>query len=140
MPIDYSKYPPNWKTEIRPRILERAKKCCQHCGVPNYAVGHRDDDGKFHPTGGNVTHDQAGAGELTYSKAKELVNHCQELDENHLIIIVLTIAHLDHDEENHNVKDERLAALCQRCHLKYDAKEKVRRRKAKKYLNSFFPL
>ena len=24
VPIDYKKYPPNWKTEIRPRILERA--------------------------------------------------------------------------------------------------------------------
>lgn len=23
MPIDYSKYPPNWKTEIVPRILNR---------------------------------------------------------------------------------------------------------------------
>jgi hypothetical protein len=25
MPIDYKKYPKNWKTEIRPAILERAK-------------------------------------------------------------------------------------------------------------------
>lgn len=24
MPIDYSKYPPNWKTEIVPAVLERA--------------------------------------------------------------------------------------------------------------------
>lgn len=34
--------------------------------------------------------------------------------------VVLTIAHLDHDHENSNVADERLVALCQRCHLQYD--------------------
>ena len=38
-----------------------------------------------------------------------------------------TIAHLDHDELNHSVSLERLAALCQLCHLRYDAKEKYRR-------------
>ena len=41
--------------------------------------------------------------------------------------VVLTIAHLDHDERNHNIKDERLKAACQLCHLRYDAKEKYRR-------------
>ena len=46
--------------------------------------------------------------------------------------IVLTIAHLDHDEENWNISYDRLAALCQRCHLRYDAKEKARRRKSDK--------
>ena len=35
MPIDYLKYPPNWKTEIRPAILDRANNCCEVCGVPN---------------------------------------------------------------------------------------------------------
>lgn len=41
--------------------------------------------------------------------------------------IVLTIAHLDHDETNMNVSDDRLKASCQLCHLRYDAKEKYRR-------------
>lgn len=36
------------------------------------------------------------------------------------VYIVLTIAHLDHDPENWDVPDDRLAALCQRCHLRYD--------------------
>jgi hypothetical protein len=36
MPIDYSKYPPNWKSEIRPRILERACNCCEVCGSKNH--------------------------------------------------------------------------------------------------------
>jgi hypothetical protein len=43
--------------------------------------------------------------------------------------IVLTIAHLDHDKTNHDVRDERLAALCQRCHLKYDLPRHINNRK-----------
>jgi hypothetical protein len=39
----------------------------------------------------------------------------------------LLIAHLDHDETNHEVTDDRLKAMCQLCHLRYDAKEKYRR-------------
>lgn len=37
MPCDYSKYPPNWHNEIRPRILKRANHRCEKCGVENYA-------------------------------------------------------------------------------------------------------
>lgn len=44
--------------------------------------------------------------------------------------IILTIAHLDHDAENHDVADERLKAMCQRCHLGYDMANHVARRKA----------
>lgn len=36
-------------------------------------------------------------------------------------LVVLTVAHLDHDPSN---CDERnLAALCQRCHIRYDARQ-----------------
>jgi hypothetical protein len=45
----------------------------------------------------------------------------------HLTKAVLTIAHLDHDETNHEVKLDRLMAMCQLHHLRYDAKEKYRR-------------
>ena len=34
--------------------------------------------------------------------------------------VVLTVAHLDHNGQN--VEDENLRALCQKCHLTYDAK------------------
>jgi 5-methylcytosine-specific restriction endonuclease McrA len=40
MPIDYTRYPPNWK-EIRARILERARNCCEGCGIENYAINAR---------------------------------------------------------------------------------------------------
>ena len=38
--------------------------------------------------------------------------------------VILTIAHLDHDPENWDVKDDRLKALCQRDHLAYDRNAK----------------
>jgi 5-methylcytosine-specific restriction endonuclease McrA len=34
--------------------------------------------------------------------------------------VVLTVAHLNHDPSN--CSDDNLKALCQRCHLRYDAK------------------
>ena len=34
-------------------------------------------------------------------------------------VVVLTVAHLDHDTTNND--DSNLAALCQRCHLRHDA-------------------
>lgn len=43
--------------------------------------------------------------------------------------IVLTIAHLDHDKLNHDVQDDRLAALCQKCHLGYDMQRHIANRK-----------
>ncbi len=87
MPIDYSKYPPNWECEIVPRIKERDGHCCKFCGIENYTEK---------PNGTKV---------------------------------VLTIAHLDHDAENHEVSDDRLAALCQACHLQYDQHRHVAKRK-----------
>jgi len=120
MPIDYKKYPPNWK-ELRSQVLERAKNKCEDCGVENYALGFRDKIGLFHEVENTLEN------EFFYEDFKIK-----------LIKIVLTIAHLDHDEENHNVKIDRLKALCQRCHLKYDVAEKKRRRKNKKAVGSLF--
>lgn len=93
MPIDYSKYPQNWKTEIRPAVLKRANNKCEFCGVDNYSTVHRIYKNGF------------------------------EKD----VKIILTVSHLDHDETNKNVSIDRLRALCQQCHLRYDAKEKYRR-------------
>lgn len=38
MPVDYSKYPADWKTVIRPRILQRAENACEFCGTVNYTL------------------------------------------------------------------------------------------------------
>ena len=61
---------------------------------------------------------------LSDARRIEQIDGCYDTKK---VKVVLTVAHLDHDEENHEVKDERLAALCQWCHLNYDAKEKYRR-------------
>lgn len=128
MPIDYSKYPPNWKKEIVPRILERDGHCCQFCGVPNKSIvfstslAIRDTDGRYKNK--KVWFSNRGDVQRLIGK-NSMQHHCKEVK------VVLTIAHLDHDEENHDVDDDRLAALCQWCHLNYDAKEKYRRRTQK---------
>jgi hypothetical protein len=111
MPINYKNYPKNWKTEIRPAILERAKNKCEWCGFANGQPVFR---GK---TKNKID---------WFPCYQDAVENSQIAFEEP-VKVVLTIAHLDHDELNHEVKLERLAALCQLCHLRYDAKEKYRR-------------
>lgn len=112
MPIDYNRYPKNWKSEIRPRILERANNKCEQCGLDNYQIVYRGKkDGKLN----------------WYKSYEDALSECGILAFKEPVKVVLTIAHLDHDETNENVKDERLMAMCQLCHLRYDAKEKYRR-------------
>jgi len=93
MPINYNRYPTNWK-DLRKQVLERAKNKCEFCGVENYSI----------------------------------VRRVYKNYEGKNVRIILTIAHLDHDEMNHDVKLERLAALCQQCHLRYDVLEKKHRK------------
>lgn len=35
MPVDWSRYPRNWK-RVRRVILRRARNCCEWCGAENY--------------------------------------------------------------------------------------------------------
>lgn len=114
MPVDYSKYPPNWLSEIRPRILERAKNKCECCGLLN----------------GSFVHSFKEIGKTVW-RFLFTPNEWTEKGEPKLVKVVLTIAHLDHDETNHDVKDDRLKSMCQLCHLRYDAKEKSKRKKQK---------
>lgn len=113
MPINYKEYPPNWKTEIRPAILERAKNCCEECGAPNHELIYRSIKGK---SDWILTPEGHEADVLALDGFKSTK-------------IILTIAHLDHDKLNHNVKLDRLKALCQRCHLKYDLNRHIQNRK-----------
>lgn len=128
-PENRHRYPPEWP-EVRRRILERARHCCEWpgCGVPNYAVGewqHRPRNPpasgwRFVPLGGNATCDAAGRGELSFSEARECAaaNNEGRDDGGRYIVIVLTVAHLDHKPENCGPSN--LRAWCQRHHLAYD--------------------
>ncbi len=127
-------YPPEWP-EIRRRILRRADNKCEVCGLPQYAVGHRNKNGEFVPLSGNAPCDAAGQGlhhpsmkPLTYAEAREFAalyntdldaNHPQDYYGNRWFVIVLTVAHLNHDETDS--REENLAAWCQRDHLRHDA-------------------
>jgi hypothetical protein len=119
MPIDYKKYPPNWKTEIVPRILKRAKNKCESCGLENgqtvysvpFKIAALDRKGKTK----YVTR------RIWFSHVGDALRETHNLKSIKTVTVVLTVAHLDHDADNHNVQDNRLRALCQACHLRLDA-------------------
>lgn len=121
MPMDYSRYPKDWKAISR-RIREAAGQRCQWCGVKNGAVGARDRGGTWHDED-DIHHMNSDYGFALFGG-----------DFPKIIRVVLTVAHLDHDTQNN--ADANLVALCQKCHLTYDRKHhqenaaKTRRRKA----------
>lgn len=124
MPTDMKKYPPDWK-ERRERILKRAKNRCESCFKKNHTIVHSV---KLYDTGrrewfsdfesAREAAKQSGWNERALFPPRPIIKPVK---------VVLTIAHLDHDEHNWGVPDGRLMAMCQACHLKYDAKEKYRR-------------
>lgn len=135
MPIDYKKYPANWKTEIRPDILNRDNHRCKFCGVDNYAVGYHDESCFVRVTG-NEYYVAAGYGELSYTKARELAKHLNTSLGDRVIVIVLTVAHLDHDINNNDYSN--LAVLCQRCHNRHDIGQRKENRKANRGIQKLF--
>lgn len=100
MPIDYRKYPEDWKTRIRPDILRRANNRCEICGVENGSLVWRERvvmRFNYGPLG------RGGVRMGQYVK------------------VVLTIAHLDHNVKNNDYSN--LKALCQKCHLALDQEQ-----------------
>jgi hypothetical protein len=91
MPVDYSKYPKDWKLISR-AIRERSGGQCEcegECGL------HRTNPGPRRCTERN--------GEFAkWANGK----------------IVLTVAHMNHQPMD--CRPENLKAMCQRCHLRYD--------------------
>jgi hypothetical protein len=124
-PENKDKYPANWK-EIRERIKNRASNSCEWCRVKNYAVGYRDDKGYFH---------EINLPQLSHKKARKIcdIKNKTEYYDIKWIVIVCTVAHLDHNPENNN--DNNLAFLCQRCHNRYDREHRNQTRiRSKKQL------
>jgi hypothetical protein len=126
MPIrdsEKARYPKDWP-QISQRIRERANGCCEFCGIKNYSLGGRTKDGKWlaaRPLGEKGLHlEWPQPGELAWCGNGETEGQARLK----IVRIVLTVAHLDHTPEN--CADENLKALCQRCHLVYDAKHHAR--------------
>jgi hypothetical protein len=126
MPCNYKDYPPNWKTEIRPAILQRDGNKCKFCGVGNHDVGYRDATGDWHKLEPTMEGETEGLDAQAWGFK--------------VIWIILTIAHLDHDLKNNDYSN--LAALCQLCHNRYDRKHRngnsAETRRKKKGLQSLF--
>lgn len=121
MPIDYSRYPPGWLKVIRPRIMKRANNKCEICGLEHLSTVYaiklqvKDEDSRYKPRS------------IWFRNEDDAKREGTHWTEYKPVKVVITIAHLDHDETNHEVTDDRLMALCQICHLRSDAKEKYRR-------------
>lgn len=125
MPINYDKYPPNWLTEIRPRILKRSNNTCEHeCCDFKHLEYVWSVSLKKKVVGWYRDYDVAKQVAQTLKKSED---DCDVKMKE--VKVVLTIAHLDHDETNFDVQDERLAAYCQLHHLRHDAQEKINRLK-----------
>lgn len=122
-PENRKRYPAAWP-EIRERILRRAGYRCEHegCLARHYSVGvwlrdsDHDSGWRWCPFWGQNDNPR------TYSEARQMA---AEVDHEHNgqgpkpIVIVLTVAHLDHVPEN--CEESNLRALCQRHHLAHDA-------------------
>lgn len=121
MPIDYKRYPDNWKTEIVPFVLNRAGHSCELCGVENGK--HLFSIPLCVREHGKYKRRMIWVSSESDAMRIQSISHRK----SKIIKVVLTVAHLDHDEENHDVSYDRLKAMCQWCHLNYDAKEKYRR-------------
>jgi hypothetical protein len=98
-PENRQRYPKDWKAISR-RIRDRDGNACKWCLAPNGALIIRTgfgDDWVHHSCNGVCMGEACGS-----------------------VRIVITVAHLDHTPEH--CDDDNLVALCQRCHLRYDAK------------------
>ncbi len=117
MPIsaeNRQRYPKDWQA-IRAAIRQRAKNCCEFCGVPNGALIVRDhgpDGATFTLVNTGATHDAQTGALLGYARRNEYADR-------KLTRVILTTAHLDHMPEHNDPAN--LRALCCRCHLLHDA-------------------
>lgn len=137
MPIrasEKARYPANWKA-ISAAVRSEAGNRCEQCKAPNgeyVARGVGYADGTYMLMHGEVHDAETG-------ECKGMARG-SEYPTKGLTKIVLTVAHLDHQPENNDRSN--LRALCQRCHLRYDAahhaKNAAETRRSKKASGDLF--
>lgn len=122
-----------WR-ETRKTILARAGHCCEWCGRPNRQTVRVLDCGcwiRFTRTGREFGRVMTPYVAVWCGVPDHLGNHASD---GRAVRTILTIAHLNHTPGDD--RHENLAALCQRCHLRYDrahhAETRGKRRGAQK--------
>jgi len=121
MPMNRKNYPKNWE-EISAKVRERAGDHCETCGVENGKLIQR---WKTNPARYRYLLDLPADLQEEALKMRRGTNARGWWNP---IKVILTVAHLDHDETNPHPDPKRLRALCQRCHLTYDREDNLRRR------------
>lgn len=121
-PENRARYPKDWPAISR-AAKERAGWHCQHpgCLAQQYAAGWWRQTMRAHVWVAEWPRDGVFMGQ-TYADARAVaagMYAAQGESGPAPVIIVLTIAHLDHTPEN--CADDNLRAWCQRHHLAYDA-------------------
>lgn len=123
MTFHRERYPSNWP-EVRASIVERAGNACEctgqcgeclaRCAAPNHArICRRIDT----PS--------------SWEPAEAIGDRFPPEDFRPALRVVLTVAHVDHVESNNDPSN--LLALCQRCHLKMDARDNASRRRDNRF-------
>ena len=112
-------YPIDWPLISQKIRFGRAGGRCEQCGKPHGGVVCQLEDGRWWDEERKEWRDDQGdiaewPDTVEYAAAKQRK-------------VSLSAAHLDHDPANSN--EANLKALCQRCHLRHDRREHLRRRR-----------
>jgi hypothetical protein len=111
-------YPIDWPLISRLIRFGRARGRCEGCGRPHAAAVTQLADGRWWDEPSGSWRDDAGEP----AAWPDVVEYAAARSS----LIVLGTAHLDHDPQNSSFRN--LRALCQRCHLRHDRPEHLRRR------------
>lgn len=136
-------YPDDWEA-IREEVLERATftspvlsdpvPCCEWCGKPNeYPCKHTDSGWRmwYEETLDGVRQTVAAEfsdnGRASTHPGQPIVESAPDEVPDDATKVVLTVAHLCQDPRCGDLGH--LRALCQRCHLQYDAQPEKRQKR-----------
>lgn len=120
--MDRKLYPPDWRRR-RLRILARDRYRCKVCSVMDRKEIVRIGDNYVY-LDTLKEYDQYGKYIRTWKRTEPGPEYYGKV-----IHIVITIMHLDQDEWNHQVSDDRLASACQLHHFRHDKHDNQLRKK-----------
>lgn len=112
-------YPIDWPLISRRVRFERAGGRCEACGRPHAGRVIQLRDGRWWDEAHSIWRDDAGVP----AAWPDIVEFAAAMTRQ----VYLGTAHLDHDPQNSAARN--LRALCQRCHLRHDRDEHLRRRR-----------